>query len=635
MLKKIKKYILKIKDIKNKYIEKFYFKRFSQKLMIIVQTLIIIEVLMMSIVTINNLKNFQDKNEVYKNNKFFEKDVDYKNFKDYNATSIVFVKGEKELFVTPYIIIEDKYAIKQKEQSGLSIAMNLEKEIDLPSLWVKTLNEKYIYEPVFKRAEPVLLNIIKENFIHIILIALIIWMLTNNGGFGKATTKEIVYPEDIDKTMNDLVGLDSELRNDIMQLKDMIDNSSKYIEKGISDLFNIMFSGPPGVGKSQTAYALAKELGIPLVIGTGNVETGFIGGGAATIKSLFKEGELLAYNNDKKTAIIFLDEAQSLLKERGHSREKWADDAANELLAQLDGVSSLRKVRIIFIVASNFDDSNIKLDEAMARRFKRKIYFRLPSKKERVEIIEYYLKKTNEDCSEIDSNDLAEISEGLSPAAISTIINEASLISVRENKKLSQELIFKAFEKNSIGHATRDITKEKDRERIIVHELGHFIAEYESGESKIIKISSEAISQYDIMGFVMNKQDFSIKTKEDLENEIIHLYGGFVAEELILNSVSTGAYNDIEKVTEILKKMVMELGMYSSLKINLNQLGLKNEEETIKILTKTSERLIKETEDRVKRNKDLILYLKDILLKEWVLSRDELFKYIEDFKLNK
>lgn len=627
MISKLKQKLKLFKQI-------FSYKTTAQKIMFSISTVLIIDATsFISQIIYNEAKFHYDERTVGKY--FSEKKVNFENIKEHNSTSVKFIES-KGLYI-PYIILDDKYGFKQEALSPLSISMNLEKTLTIPYTWQSKVD--FITTP--ERGTPTLLlsNLFKKENLNLILYGVLILILLRTMPISN-NKFEIVYPADIDGNMSDLVGLDEELKSDIMQLKDMIENSTEYAKRGVSELFNIMFSGPPGTGKTRAVSYLAKELQLPMIVGTGNVETGFIGGGVSTIKALFENAESAAYQSDKKTAILFLDEAQVLFMKRGSSRDKWADDAANELLAQLDGVKSKREVSIIFIVASNFDNSNIEIDEAMARRFKRKIFFRLPNLKERKEIINYYLDKIDKNyVEEIEVAKLAEISDGLSPAIISNIINEAFLLAIRKRESVTNQLLFKSFEKISIGHTTRDITKEHERKRVIIHELGHFIAEYEERKEdvKTLKISSEAVSQYKILGFVMNRQDLSLKTRRDLEEEIIHLYGGLVAESVFFSdgnydNVSVGAYNDIEKISEIMKTMVVELGMYSNMKVNLIRIGLKNEEDVIKTLGELSERLLNESKRRVEVNVELIKYLKDILIQKWALERDEIFEYIKLFK---
>ena len=571
---------------------------------------------------------------------------------NYKINHIDFIKRVDSVHVA--VITDNNRLFQINNLSGISASMNLEPILlkqNIPYKWSIGIEDgKYIYEPVLKKPKLLISSYVSEHIVTILLYSLLfIYLMKSMPSIGSSKF-EIYSPDEIEDTFDSIVGLDPEIKKEIESMKNLIYNSSELIKYGIKETFNYSFSGPPGVGKTKTAMALSKELNVPIVIGTGNVETGFVGGGVSTIRSIFKTGEIAAYKNKSKTAIIFLDEAQTLLAKRGRSRDKWADDSANELLARLSGVHTNKDVNIIFITAANFDDSNFEMDEAMDRRFK-KIYFRLPDTKERAEIIEFYLSKINNDILNIKNEDIVELSKlttGLSPAKIETIIKEGSILSILEKKMIDKNLIMRAFEKVVIGHTNRDLTKEEQRKRVILHELGHFITEYDvlkkqnlslkeiKKKLKIIKISSESISKYDILGFVLNENDDLLKTNKEYQEEIISLYGGMASEEFFygVENVSVGAFNDIENATSLINLMVNEVSLFTRYKLNFNlennQIAIPEKNDLIAI--ELSEKLFQESLKRVRENKELILFLYEKLLKEWVLYKDELFKYIEEFE---
>jgi len=472
---------------------------------------------------------------------------------------------------------------------------------------------------------------------------LILYIIEKSGfiTFGLNKKFNIIFPDEIKGDLNDLIGL-KEIKQNIQSIKYMLKTTNKSL--------NIMFSGPPGTGKTKMASYISKELNIPMIIGTGNVETGYVAGGANTIKSLFKSAYFIAslFNNK---CLVFLDEAQILLKERNsnyNNSSKWDDDTTNELLSNLDGINTKNDKQIIFIMASNFDETNMKIDEAVERRFQQKIYFRLPIFNERKELFELYLKKENININKIDINYLAEITQNFSPAKIETIIKEC-LLQNNYNKSITTEKLIKTFEIITLGHITKDITKDKEKERkiITIHELGHFICyldllaqEYKGDLNKIIenfkilKISTESIAKYNALGFVINiDKDNNLKTVKELENEIIKLYGGVASEEYFLKdkNITIGSYNDIEKITEILNLLINKLNVYKKSKINFNLLYTNNDL-NIKEMEKKAEELYNKSFEIIKKNKQNILFLKNILLKQWTLNKNEL---IELIKLNK
>lgn len=563
-------------------------------------------------------------------------------------------------------------------------------------------------------------NLILSHVLQIAFILVFLFLFEKQGLFGNKEKYSIVYPNKIQTNFKDLIGME-EIKNEIYILADLIEHRDKYKEFGIDKAFNYIFSGPPGTGKTQIAGGLAKLLDVPMVIGTGNVETGFINGGVSVIQELFKTARLEALQNPHKMAIIFLDEAQTLLVQRGQQREKWADDSANELLAQLDGIHTYSDVDIIFIAASNFDDKNHKFDEAMMRRFKKKLFFRLPNLEERKGILEFYASKINEKykSDNIDFNYLADITANMSPALLESMVQEASLLSITTKKDLvtyeekansgvvkkldlkkikeivldkdkvlkdkdelfekeitliDTKLLERAFERISIGHTDRKTTANKERQRDIIskHELGHFVCEMQNvlndkfgvyhvnaetdykflktlnkeelsdaiihlkNNLQVLKISVESISQINALGYVLNKQeDVMLSSKNDLEKEIIALYGGLASEDIFSannGDITTGSANDIEKVSNLFNIMVNKLGMYSKSKLNFNFIdNMDNKEENSEVILTNSEKLFNISKCYVENHRDLILALNNELLEKYVLNLDEILSFIENY----
>jgi len=653
------------KNIKTLF-KRFYYLMPLEKLKIIMIFIIFIDSILF--ISINSYRYLEYKKslEKYESNKIavniqksiFDKDFSFKDIlnKIDKIEYIQFLKNKNNNYFSVYFFTKDKNLFKYKDIYSYSISSNIEPILiqkNIPYYWVSSIDKgDYIYKPEFKKVDFLILSYISDNLITLFIYGFLIFYLLKTMPNIIESKFDYLFPYEIKENLSDLVGIDKEIRHEILQLKDMISNQSLYKDFGIDSLFNILFSGPAGTGKSKTALALAKELNVPILIGTGNIETGFIGGGANVIKNIFKTGEKLAYMSKLKTAIIFLDESQTLLYKRGVSREKWADDSANELLAQLEGVSSNREVNLIFIAASNFDDSNFQIDEAMERRFKKKIFFKLPDQKERLEIINFYINKIDQEIIDLSNKDIehfSKITTNLSPAKIETIIKDSTLQAIRKCSKITKDILYKSYELITIGHTNRDLSKEDNRKRIIIHELGHFITEYERYKSQglsldeiknkvsLIKISSESISKYNVLGYVMNEPNDNISTKEDLEEEIISLYGGYVAESHFYNSkrdllVSTGSFNDIEKVTDILELMIIKIGMYSSAKINLKKVGLEDNDSIKNKFNEVSELLFEESKKRIIKNEELILYLKKILIEDWVLYKENLFEKINEFE---
>jgi cell division protease FtsH len=391
---------------------------------------------------------------------------------------------------------------------------------------------------------------------------------------------------------------------------------------------------------------LAKKLGVPLIQASGSaLESGFVGGGSKALNALYRKA--CAHGS----CMIFLDEAQTLFMPRGRGEKKWEDDTANTLLGLLDGVKSDKGAGVIWVVASNFDDASSEMDEAMLRRFSVKINFRLPNKGERGELLRSFLKRKKEglvDWSDLDLNQVAEMTANLSPALLETVVERASMLSIQEKTIINTDLMFRAFERATLGLTDRATTaeKHKQRERVALHELGHFFMQIDpylrqgmslaevKAKSHLLKISTESVSKLGALGYVLNSgDDVSLRTLEELEQDVIQLYGGVAAEELFYGArgISVGSQNDIEKATKMLNLMVNRLSMYSRSKLDYTQLNQDGGgEHAVRQVEEKSDELYSYTLGAMRDYKAIIESLKDTLLDQYVLSKDAVFELIEE-----
>lgn len=455
----------------------------------------------------------------------------------------------------------------------------------------------------------------------------------------------VIKPETLKGSMDDLIGME-DIKQEVAHLEEMILSRDLYRSHNIDKPFNVMLTGPAGTGKTKLAGYLAKKLDIPLIQTAGsNLESGYVGGGSKALNAIYKKACA------QGRCIIFLDEAQSLFMPRGRGDKRWDDDTANTLLSLLDGVKSDEGSGVIWVVASNFDDATTQMDEAMLRRFSVKINFRLPNKAERRELLRVFLDKKDPAC--IDWNDLnldyaAEITANLSPALLETVVDRASMIAIQEKLLINTDVMFRAFERASIGLTDRATTAEKDkeRERVALHELGHFFMQIDpylrkgmswsevKAKSHLLKISTESVSKIGALGYVLSSSDdVSLRTLEELEQEVIQLYGGVAAEEMFYGArgISTGSQNDIQKVTSMLDMMVNRLSMYSRSKVDYTQ--FKNDasaDDAIRQVETKADELYTRTLEAMSSYKDLMWGLKDTLLERYVLSKDEVFALLDE-----
>ncbi|MFZ3287241.1 MAG: AAA family ATPase [Telluria sp.] len=488
------------------------------------------------------------------------------------------------------------------------------------------------------------LDFLKRHALDIFVICLIVYAL-KFGIPGMGMSASVIMPDKLRGSMDDLIGM-ADIKQEVLHLEDMIRNRGEYKSHNIDKPFNVMLTGPAGTGKTKLVGYLAKRLNLPLIQASGSaLESGYVGGGSKALNALYRKA--CARGN----CIIFLDEAQSLFMPRGRSDKKWDDDTANTLLGLLDGVKSDKGAGVIWVVASNFDDASSDMDEAMLRRFSVKINFRLPNKSERGELLHSFLSRKKEglvDWSDLDLDQVAEMTANLSPALLETVVERASMISIQEKAIINTDLMFRAFERATLGLTDRATTadKEKQRERVALHELGHFFMQIDphlraglsleqvKEKSHLLKISTESVSKLGALGYVLQSgDDVSLRTLEELERDVIQLYGGVAAEELFYGArgISVGSQNDIEKATRMLNLMVNRLSMYSRSKIDYTQLKHEGSgEHTMRQVEEKSNELYSYTLGAIRDYKEVIESLKDTLLDQYVLSKDAVFALLEE-----
>ncbi|NRR29279.1 AAA family ATPase [Oxalobacteraceae bacterium] len=485
---------------------------------------------------------------------------------------------------------------------------------------------------------------LRAHFVDMLLIGLVLYFF-KFGMPGAGASATVLMPEQLGGSMDDLIGME-DIKQEVLHLEDMIRNRGLYREHDIDRPFNVMLTGPAGTGKTKLAGYLAKRLNMPLIQASASaLESGFIGGGSKALQALHRKA--CARGN----CIIFLDEAQTLFVPRGRGDKKWEDDTANTLLGLLDGVRSDQGAGVIWVVASNFDDASSQMDEAMLRRFSVKINFRLPNKSERHQLLHSFLARKAEGCvdwAHLDLNQVAEITANLSPALLQTVAERASMIAIQEHCTINTDLMFRAFERATIGLTDRATTAEKQRqrERIALHELGHFFMQIDpwlrqgmslaevKEKSPLLKISTESVSKLGALGYVLSAgDDVALRTLEEMERDVIQLYGGVAAEELFYGArgISVGSQNDIEKATSLLDLMVNRLSMYSRSKLDYRQFkGEGSAERTLSQVEAKADELYNYTLGAIAEYREPIDSLKDVLLEHYVLSKDAIFDLLAE-----
>ena len=361
---------------------------------------------------------------------------------------------------------------------------------------------------------------------------------------------------------SDVAGLKEE-KEELIEIVDYLKNPNKYAAMGARAPKGVILYGPPGTGKTLLAKAVAGEAKVPFYQVSGSsFEDMLVGVGAKRVRDLF--------NNAKKTApsIIFIDELDSVAAKRGKvdfvgSSAGIADQTINQLLAEMDGFDT--KSGVVIIAATNRLDV---LDEAILRpgRFDRHIQVNLPDIKERELILEIHAKNKNIS-SKVNLGDIARRTPGFSGAQLENVLNEATLLTVRSNKTaVGTEEIDEAIDRVIAGPAKHSrVITEAEKKQIAYHEAGHALVGLNMPGSDVVE-KITIIPRGQAAGYTLStpeKQEISIQKKSDLLAIITSTLAGRAAEEIIYGkeNISTGAANDLYKVTKITKSMVTQLGM--------------------------------------------------------------------------
>ncbi len=379
----------------------------------------------------------------------------------------------------------------------------------------------------------------------------------NPFNFGKSRAKKIME-KDLDITFNDVAGVD-EAKQELEEIVEFLKMPDKFHEVGGKIPKGVLMSGAPGTGKTLLARATAGEAKVPFFYMSGSdfVEM-FVGVGASRVRDLFEQARKNA------PCIIFIDEIDAVGRQRGTGLGGGHDEreqTLNQILVEMDGFDS--KLGIIVIAATNRADV---LDPALLRpgRFDRQVMVDLPDINGRVAILEVHTKKITLD-SNVNLHDIAKGTPGFSGADLANLVNEASLITVRENlKKVNMICLEKARDKIIMGPERKSIMMD-DKEKLNTanHEAGHAIIGFlMPGHDKVYKVSiiprGRALG---ITTFLPEKDKYS-HSKETLLSSICTLFGGRIAEELINgeDNITTGAQNDIERASHIARMMVTKWG---------------------------------------------------------------------------
>ena len=457
------------------------------------------------------------------------------------------------------------------KEDGTASTVNTIKEVTIPSLdsFMEQISDKIVESEITlsQEEESVFMAVLSifSPFV-ILIIFLLFWILimnpNQNGNkssmtFGKSKARMINTSDKNKVTFKDVAGVDEE-KQELEEIVEFLKSPKKFTDMGARIPKGVLLVGHPGTGKTLLAKAVAGEAGVPFFIISGSdfVEM-FVGVGASRVRDLFEQA--------KKNApcIIFIDEIDAVGRQRGAGLGGGHDEreqTLNQLLVEMDGFSPNEGV--IVLAATNRPDV---LDKALLRagRFDRQIVVSSPDVKAREQILEVHARKKKL-ANDVDLGIIAKNTAGFAGADLENVLNEAALLAARRDKtEIGMQEIEEAMVKVTMGPEKKSrVISEKEKKLVAFHEAGHAVV------SKFLPTQDD-VHQISIVprgmagGYTMYRpsEDRSFMSKSEMEENIISLLGGRVAEELVLGDISTGASNDIERASKIARDMVTKYGM--------------------------------------------------------------------------
>ena len=457
------------------------------------------------------------------------------------------------------------------KEDGTASTINTVKEVTIPSLdsFMEQISDKIVESEITlsQEEESVFMAVLSifSPFV-ILIIFLLFWILimnpNQNGNkssmtFGKSKARMINSTDKNKVTFKDVAGVDEE-KQELEEIVEFLKSPKKFTDMGARIPKGVLLVGHPGTGKTLLAKAVAGEAGVPFFIISGSdfVEM-FVGVGASRVRDLFEQA--------KKNApcIIFIDEIDAVGRQRGAGLGGGHDEreqTLNQLLVEMDGFSPNEGV--IVLAATNRPDV---LDKALLRagRFDRQIVVSSPDVKAREQILEVHARKKKL-ANDVDLGIIAKNTAGFAGADLENVLNEAALLAARRDKtEIGMQEIEEAMVKVTMGPEKKSrVISEKEKKLVAFHEAGHAVV------SKFLPTQDD-VHQISIVprgmagGYTMYRpsEDRSFMSKSEMEENIISLLGGRVAEELVLGDISTGASNDIERASKIARDMVTKYGM--------------------------------------------------------------------------
>lgn len=468
------------------------------------------------------------------------------------------------------IYIEGNYTVKIKRTGDNSFKyfVNIDSRVAFSDKLDEYKAAGYLNNVVVQYDDPSSGSLLSSIIVPIVLYALLFGVffiiIRKSAGaqgqamnFGKTKANQV---RDIKVRFSDVAGAEEE-KQELQEIVDFLKHPKKYTDIGARIPRGVLLVGPPGTGKTLFAKAVAGEANVPFfsISGSDFVEM-FVGVGASRVRDLFEQAK------KNMPCIIFIDEIDAVGRQRGAGLGGGNDEreqTLNQLLVQMDGFEASSS--IIVMAATNRADI---LDPALMRpgRFDRQIYVNVPDVKGREEIFKVH-SRNKPLASDINFKSLARLTVGFTGADIENVLNESAILAARDNRKLiTMKDISEAVNKVEAGPAKKSrLVTETDKRITAYHESGHAIIAKKLGNNTVHEVTIIPRGQAGGFTISLPANDDAYMTKQKLLDRITELLGGRAAEEIVIHDISTGASNDIQRASQIARKMVTEWGMSDSI----------------------------------------------------------------------
>ena len=466
--------------------------------------------------------------------------------------------------VEKVIIGSDKITITEKREQGSKISRQYYTGIVNDDSLVDRLNEADVEfsQEIPDTTSAIILNVLLTFLPIVLIVGFFIWMtkkMSKGGGMmgiGNSNAKMYVEKE-TGVTFKDVAGQD-EAKESLQEVVDFLHNPGKYTGVGAKLPKGALLVGPPGTGKTLLAKAVAGEAKVPFfsLSGSAFVEM-YVGVGASRVRDLFKQAQQMA------PCIIFIDEIDAIGKSRdnqlGGNDER--EQTLNQLLAEMDGFDTNKG--LLLLAATNRPEI---LDPALLRpgRFDRRIIVERPDLKGRIDVLKVHSKDVRMD-ETVNLEEIALATSGAVGSDLANMINEAAINAVKHGRNaVSQSDLFEAVEVVLVGKEKKDrIMSQEERRIVSYHEVGHALVSALQKDAEPVQKITIVPRTMGALGYVMQtpEEEKFLNTKKELEAMLVGMLAGRAAEEIVFETVTTGASNDIEKATKIARAMITQYGM--------------------------------------------------------------------------